>query len=55
MNLDVKIKDFASAIICSAQNQVLKKAVFSKSKNKSIVKTVADRRLKIRIKDPPTY
>ena len=40
MNFDVKIKDFASAILCSAQNQVFKKAVFSKNKDKSIVKTV---------------
>lgn len=40
INFDVKIKDFASAILCSAENQVLKKAVFSKHKDKSIIKTV---------------
>ena len=40
MNFDIKIKDFASVILFSAENQVLKKAVFSKHKDKSIVKTV---------------
>ena len=40
MNFDTKIQDFASAILCSAQSQVLKKAVFSKHKDKSILKTV---------------
>lgn len=40
MIFDQKIQDFASAILCSAEKQVLKKAVFSKCKNKEIVKTV---------------
>lgn len=40
MEFDSKIKDFASAILCSAENQTLKKAVFSKHKDKSTVKTV---------------
>ena len=40
MDFDVKINDFASAILFSAQNQVLKKAVFSKHKDKSIIKMV---------------
>ncbi len=40
INFDAKIKDFSSLILCSAQNQVLKKAVFSKHKDKSILKTV---------------
>ena len=40
MKYDDKICDFASAILCSAQNQVIKKAVFSKHKDKSINKTV---------------
>lgn len=40
MDFDLKIKDFASAIILSAEKQALKKAVFSKQKDKSIVKTV---------------
>ena len=40
MNFDTKTQDFASAILCSAQSQVLKKAVFSKHKDKSILKTV---------------
>ena len=40
MNFDTKTQDFASAILCSAKNQVLKKAVFSKHKDKSILKTV---------------
>ena len=40
MEFDSKIKDFASAILCSAEKQALKKAVFSKHKDKSIVKTV---------------
>ena len=40
MEFDVKIKDFASAIILSAEKQALKKAVFSKQKDKSIVKIV---------------
>lgn len=35
-----KIQDFASVILCSAEKQVLKKVVFSKCKNKEIVKTV---------------
>ena len=39
-NFDNKICNFASAILCSAQKQVLKKAVFSKHKDKSIIKTV---------------
>ena len=37
---EAKIIDFAQAILCSAQNEVLKKAVFSKCKDKSVVKTV---------------
>ena len=40
MEFDVKIKDFASALLHFAKNQTLKKAIFSKSKDKSIVKTV---------------
>lgn len=40
IDLDNKICDFASAIICASENQVLKKAVFSKHKDKSITKTV---------------
>ena len=40
MIFDQKIQDFASAILCSAEKQVLKKAVFSKCKNKEILKTV---------------
>ena len=40
MNFDVKIKDFSSAILLSAEKQVLKKAVFSKHKDKNIIKTV---------------
>ncbi len=37
---DNKICDFASAILCSAEKQVLKKVVFSKHKDKSVTKTV---------------
>ena len=40
METDVKIKDFAEAILLAAQKQALKKAVFSKSKDKNIIKTV---------------
>ena len=40
MEFDVKIKDFASAIILCAEKQALKKAVFSKQKDKTIVKIV---------------
>ncbi len=40
MDFDAKIKDFASAILLSAEKQALKKAVFSKHKDKSITKTV---------------
>ena len=40
MDFDVKINDFASAILCSAEKKVLKKAVFSKHKDKSVNKTV---------------
>lgn len=40
MEFDVKIKDFASAILLSAEKQALKKAVFSKQKDKSVTKTV---------------
>jgi SAM-dependent methyltransferase len=40
METDVKIKDFAEAILLAAQKQALKKVVFSKSKDKSIIKTV---------------
>ena len=40
MEFDVKIKDFASAILISAEKQALKKAVFSKHKDKSITKAV---------------
>ena len=40
IEFDVKIKDFASAILLSAEKQALKKAVFSKHKDKSIIKTV---------------
>ena len=40
MEFDNKIKDFSAAILKSAENQTIKKAVFSKSKDKSIVKTV---------------
>ena len=39
MNFDVKIQDFASVILSCAEKQVLKKAVFSKYKDKSIVKS----------------
>lgn len=39
-NFDMKIQDFASAILLSAQKQFLKKAIFSKSHDKGIVKTV---------------
>lgn len=40
MNFDTKTQDFALAILCSAENQVLKKAVFSKHKDKTVTKTV---------------
>ena len=40
MNFDTKTLDFASLILQSAQKQALKKAVFSKCKDKSIIKTV---------------
>lgn len=40
IEFDNKINDFASAILCSAKNQVLKKAVFSKHKDKAVIKTV---------------
>ena len=40
MEFDAKIKDFASALLHFSENQTLKKAVFSKSKDKSIIKTV---------------
>ena len=40
MEFDSKINDFASAILASAKSQALKKAVFSKHKDKSITKTV---------------
>ena len=40
MNFDTKTKDFASAILCSAEKQVIKKVVFSKHKDKTITKTV---------------
>ena len=39
-NINEKTKDFCSAILCAGENQVLKKAVLSKSKDKSVVKTV---------------
>ena len=39
-NFDTKIQDFASAIVLAAKKQALKKAVFSKSNDKSILKTV---------------
>lgn len=40
MNFDTKIKDFASAVILSAEKEALKKAIFSKSKDKNITKIV---------------
>mgnify|MGYP003311858696 CR=1 FL=1 len=40
MSFDNKICDFASAILCCANNQVIKKAVFSKHKDKTVIKTV---------------
>ena len=40
MDFDNKIKDFASVILCAAENQVLKKAVFSKHKDKTVTKSV---------------
>ncbi len=40
INFDKKICDFASAILLSAEKQVVKKAVFSKHKDKTITKTV---------------
>ena len=40
MEFDAKIMDFASAILRSAETQTLKKAVFSKCKDKSINKIV---------------
>ena len=39
-NFDTKIQDFASAIVLAVEKQALKKAVFSKSNDKSILKTV---------------
>lgn len=39
-NFDTKIQDFASAIVLAAKKHTLKKAVFSKSNDKSILKTV---------------
>lgn len=39
-SFDTKIQDFASALLLCSEKQLLKKAVFSKSKDKSIVKTV---------------
>lgn len=40
MDFDKKALDFASAIICAADKQVIKKAVFSKHKDKTVIKTV---------------
>lgn len=40
MKFDNKICDFASAILLSGEKQILKKAVFSKHKDKAITKTV---------------
>ncbi len=40
ITLDSKIQDLATAILCSAEKQVLKKAIFSKHIDKSILKTV---------------
>lgn len=40
IEFDKKTQDFAATILCSANNQVIKKAVFSKHKDKSITKTV---------------
>ena len=40
MNFDTKIKDFASTLFLSAEKQALKKAIFSKHKDKSILKIV---------------
>ncbi len=39
-NFDTKIQAFAEAILLSAEKQMLKKAVFSKSRDKSIQRTV---------------
>ena len=39
-NFDSKIRDFATTIILAAEKQALKKAVFSKSLDKSIIKSV---------------
>ncbi len=39
-NFDSKIRDFATTIVLAAEKQALKKAVFSKSTDKSILKTV---------------
>ena len=39
-NFDIKIQDFAKTLLACAEKQVLKKAVFSKSKDKTIIKTV---------------
>ena len=39
-NFDIKIQDFASTLLACAKKQVLKKAIFSKSKDKTIIKTV---------------
>ena len=40
MNFDAKVNDFALAILLSANKQTLKKAVFSKNKDKNVLKTV---------------
>ena len=40
MEFDVKIQEFASTIMLSAKKQAIKKVVFSKSKDKSIIKTI---------------
>ena len=40
MEFDVKIQEFASTILLSAEKQAIKKAVFSKSKDKNIIKTI---------------
>lgn len=39
-NFDSKIRDFATTIVLAAEKQALKKAVFSKSLDESIIKTV---------------
>ena len=40
INFDAKVNDFASAILLSANKQTLKKAIFSKIKDKTVLKTV---------------